>query len=95
MFKEYENAARQQVSYLLIFLLQFGRLCLIWSLIFGTLSRPELPKLLGNLSNGDAWMFFLDSGTMIRAEDEESGTTEKEKYKDYLTTTTVQFSVLP
>lgn len=61
-------------TYLLIFFLQFGSLGLIGSLVFGTLCRPQLAKLLGDVTNGNTGIFLLDPGTVIRAEHEECRT---------------------
>lgn len=59
-------------SYLVIFFLQFGSLGRIWSLVFGTLCRPQLAKLLGNITDGDTRVLLLDPGTVVRAEHKES-----------------------
>ena len=59
-------------GYLLVFLLQFGSLGCIWSLVFGRLCSPHLAKLLSDVTNGYARVVFFDLGSVIRAEHKES-----------------------
>lgn len=72
------NTRLVRCHHLLIFLLQLGSFGFIRSLVFSTLLRPQLSELLGNVTNWDTRVLFLDLGSVIRAEDKEGRAREKE-----------------